>query len=133
MFGDQKENPLGWPTMSLGEACEFFSGTGFPNEFQGNVCGMYPFYKVGDISRNVQDGYRQLCTCDNYIDHDIVKQIRGTLIPPKTVVFAKIGEALRLNRRAITGQMCLIDNNAMGIKPNENVLDLWYFFCFMLE
>ena len=133
MFGDQKENPLGWPTMSLGEACEFFSGTGFPNEFQGNVCGMYPFYKVGDISRNVQDGYRQLCTCDNYIDHDIVKQIRGTLIPPKTVVFAKIGEALRLNRRAITGQLCLIDNNAMGIKPNENVLDLWYFFCFMLE
>ena len=130
MFGGQEENPYGYPSVTLGEVCSFFSGTGFPNEYQGNQSGKYPFFKVGDISRNVQNGNKQLQDCDNYIDDDVVPQIHGTIIPEGTVVFAKIGEALRLNRRAITSQNCLIDNNAMGIKPDSK-LTLGYFFQYM--
>jgi Restriction endonuclease S subunits len=130
MFGGQEENQYGYPAMTLGEVCTFFSGTGFPNDYQGNPSGKYPFYKVGDISRNVQNGNKQLQDCDNYIDDDVVSKIHGTIIPEGTVVFAKIGEALRLNRRAITSQNCLIDNNAMGIKPDDE-LALGYFFQYM--
>lgn len=130
MFGGQEENPYGYPSVTLGEVCSFFSGTGFPNEYQGNQSGKYPFFKVGDISRNVQNGNKQLQDCDNYIDDDVVPQIHGAIIPEGTVVFAKIGEALRLNRRAITSQNCLIDNNAMGIKPDSK-LTLGYFFQYM--
>ena len=115
----------------LGDVCVFFSGTGFPNAFQGQRSGKYPFYKVGDISKNVLLGNRELIACDNYIDDDIVKEIKGLILPPQTVVFAKIGEALRLNRRAITQNYCLIDNNAMGIKANNDVLDTLYFYYFM--
>lgn len=115
----------------LGDFCVFFSGTGFPNVFQGRHSGKYPFYKVGDISKNVLLGNRELVACDNYIDDDIVKEIKGFILPPQTVVFAKIGEALRLNRRAITQNYCLIDNNAMGIKANNDVLDTLYFYYFM--
>ena len=115
----------------LGDVCVFFSGTGFPNVFQGRHSGKYPFYKVGDISKNVLLGNRELVACDNYIDDDIVKEIKGFILPPQTVVFAKIGEALRLNRRAITQNYCLIDNNAMGIKANNDVLDTLYFYYFM--
>ena len=119
--------------MTLDAACTFFSGTGFPNDYQGSTSGDYPFYKVGDISRNVQDGHKTLVTCDNYISDAVAKKLRGTILPAKTIVFAKIGEALRLNRRAITAVPCLIDNNAMGIQPNEDYLNLEYFFQFMLH
>ena len=130
MFGDQKSNSLGLPTSTLGECCVFYSGSGFPNKYQGNSEGTYPFYKVGDISRNVQNGNKELQDCDNFIEPDVVEKIRGTIIPEGTVVFAKIGEALRLNRRALTIQDCLIDNNAMGIRPGT-LLDLEYFYRYM--
>ena len=117
--------------VRLGDVCSFFSGTGFPNIYQGQKTGKYPIYKVGDISKNVLFGNRELIFSDNYIDDDTVKAIKGTVLPPKTVVFAKIGEALKLNRRAITGCYCLIDNNAMGILADNSVLDELYFYYFM--
>ena len=115
----------------LGDVCSFFSGTGFPNAYQGQKTGKYPFYKVGDISKNVLLGNRELIFSDNYIEDDTVQTIKGTVLPPKTVVFAKIGEALRLNRRAITNCYCLVDNNAMGILADNTVLDELYFYYFM--
>ena len=116
---------------TLGDECAFYSGTGFPNKYQGNNRGDYPFYKVGDISKNVQSGNKHLIKVDNYINEDVRKVIRGVLIPGGTVVFAKIGEALRLNRRAITSTNCLVDNNAMGIKPIADDLLIDYFFEYM--
>ncbi|MFR5327162.1 MAG: restriction endonuclease subunit S [[Clostridium] innocuum] len=130
MFGDQKTNSLGLKSQTLGDICEFYSGTGFPNVYQGNMEGTYPFYKVRDISRNVQAGHTCLADCENYINDDVLKLIKGSIIPEGTVVFAKIGEALRLNRRAITVCDCLIDNNAMGIRPGAK-LTLEYFFQYM--
>ena len=117
--------------VRLGDVCTFYSGTGFPNIYQGKADGKYPFYKVGDISRNVLSGTRELKICENYIDDDTVTKIKGTLLPPQTVVFAKIGEALRLNRRAITSRDCLVDNNAMGIKSDDSIIDSLYFYYFM--
>ena len=117
----------------LKDVCYFYAGTGFPTQYQGKKDGVYPFYKVGDISKNVLKGNVYLKECDNFIDKDIVDKIRGTIIPPNTIVFAKIGEALRLNRRAITITDCLVDNNAMGIKPNENQINLHYFFYYMCQ
>ena len=117
--------------VRLGDVCTFYSGTGFPNIYQGKADGKYPFYKVGDISRNVLSGNRELKICENYIDDDTVTKIKGTLLPPQTVVFAKIGEALRLNRRAITSRDCLVDNNAMGIKSYDSIIDSLYFYYFM--
>ena len=117
--------------VRLGDVCTFYLGTGFPNIYQGKADGKYPFYKVGDISRNVLSGNRELKICENYIDDDTVTKIKGTLLPPQTVVFAKIGEALRLNRRAITSRDCLVDNNAMGIKSDDSIIDSLYFYYFM--
>ena len=115
----------------LGEICTIYSGTGFPVQYQGLAEGQYPFYKVGDIAKNVIIGNKYLNFCENYVEADVVKKIKGTVLPSRTVVFAKIGEAVKLNRRAITSCACLIDNNAMGIAPNESVLILDYFFHYM--
>lgn len=112
----------------LGEVCDFYAGTGFPNEYQGRVTGKYPFYKVGDISKNVSEGNRELKTCANYVEEDVVQKLKGSILPPKTIVFAKIGEALKLNRRAITSCECLVDNNVMGIKAQNARLNDEYLF-----
>ena len=112
----------------LGEVCDFYAGTGFPNEYQGRATGKYPFYKVGDISKNVLEGNRELKTCANYVEEDVVQKLKGSILPPKTIVFAKIGEALKLNRRAITSCECLVDNNVMGIKAQNVRLNNEYLF-----
>ena len=116
----------------LCDCCDFYAGTGFPEIYQGNSEGEYPFYKVGDISSNVIAGNVYLNHCENYISKNVVSLIQGTLIPEGTVVFAKIGEALKKNRRAITKSDCLVDNNAMGIAPHTNLLRTKYFYYFML-
>ena len=115
----------------LKDVCIFYSGTGFPIKYQGDSYGDLPFYKVGDIANNAMIGNSFLDTCKNYISYDIAKKIKGTIVPKNVIVFAKIGEALKLNRRCITSSNCLIDNNVMGIGCNEKYLDLKYFYFFM--
>ena len=117
--------------MTLKDTCEFYNGIGFPMVYQGKTAGKYPFYKVGDISKNVQLGNSYLKECDNYVDDDTLNKLRGVLIPANSIVFAKIGEALKLNRRTITSTPCLVDNNVIAIHPNEEILDVEYFYYFM--
>ena len=117
----------------LNEVCRFYSGTGFPVAYQGKSDGELPFYKVGDIANNVAIGNVYLSLCNNYISRQEASEIRGSIIPKDTVVFAKIGEALKLNRRALTNCDCLIDNNAMGIAPMREFLRTGYFFYFMKQ
>lgn len=112
----------------LKDVCMFYSGTGFPIQYQGQIKGEYPFYKVGDIANNAIAGKIYLELCNNYISSDVAKMIKGCILPKDTVVFAKIGEALKLNRRAITSCDCLIDNNAMGIAPKLDFLRIQYFY-----
>ena len=115
----------------LKEVCDFYSGTGFPIKYQGEDNGELPFYKVGDIANNATAGNVYLSLCNNYISRDVAKEIKGTIIPEDVVVFAKIGEALRLNRRAITACNCLIDNNAMGIGGKSEFLNSMYLYFYM--
>jgi restriction endonuclease S subunit len=117
---------------TLAELVEIKSGNGFPKQYQGDEDGDFPFFKVGDISRNAQAGRRKLGRADNYISAEVVKKIRGTLIPPNATVFAKIGAAVALNRRAITSQQSLIDNNAMALIPCEKV-DPDFLYLFMRQ
>ena len=115
----------------LKDICDFYSGTGFPTQYQGETEGDYPFYKVGDIAQNAVAGKVYLELCNNYISEEVAKTIKGCILPKNTVVFAKIGEALKLNRRAITSCDCLIDNNVMGIAPKSDFLRIQYFYFFM--
>lgn len=117
--------------VKLKDVCTFYSGTGFPTQYQGKKEGQYPFYKVSDIANNATSGKIYLESCNNYINDDVLGKIKVCVVPRNTVVFAKIGEALKLNRRAITSCDCLIDNNAMGIAPKVDFLRIQYFYLFM--
>jgi type I restriction enzyme S subunit len=118
--------------VPLGEIAEIVSGFGFPKELQGKMEGDLPFFKVGDISRVWNQGQRLLTQAEHYITQEQARQIRAKPFPRGTLVFAKIGEAIKLNRRAILGQPSIVDNNVMGLIPRRDLVDTLYVYYYML-
>ena len=108
-------------TVALGEVATLQAGIGFPPALQGRSDGDFPFAKVGDISRCGRSEFSVLSTADHYIDESDVAQLRAKPIPVGSVLFAKIGEAIRQNHRVIAGRPLLIDNNAMAAIPSERI------------
>ncbi|MBC7913135.1 MAG: restriction endonuclease subunit S, partial [Pyrinomonadaceae bacterium] len=76
---DDKQLPEGWTQFKLGNVCKILPGYGFPKDLQGGKTGEYPFYKVGDISKNVKAGHKYLENSDNYIDEGVLKKIKAKL------------------------------------------------------
>ena len=105
-----------WTQMPLSKICNVLQGYGFPTAFQGKTVGKYPFCKVSDISRAVAESGGVLAEAANYVDEEDLRKLRAKPVPKGATVFAKIGEALRLNRRAYVQRDCLIDNNATALK-----------------
>ena len=124
-----KEIPKRWNRIRIKDICKIYQGYGFPKNIQGYSAGEFPFYKVGDISKNVKLGFKYLEICENYIDRETLTKLKAKPCPVNTIVFAKIGEALKLNRRAILKRPGLVDNNAIGLKANDlGSLDLFLYF-----
>ena len=105
-----------WQSGRCRDIAKVLPGHGFPDKFQGNKKGQYPFYKVGDISHTIEKGQKFISDANNYIDSDVLNIIRGKPVPTGTIIFAKIGEAIRSNRRVITTKPAIIDNNTAGVK-----------------
>lgn len=105
-----------WTQMPLSKVCNVLQGYGFPVALQGKTVGKYPFCKVSDISRAVAESGSILAEAANYVDEEDLRKLRAKPVPKGATVFAKIGEALRLNRRAYVQRDCLIDNNATALK-----------------
>lgn len=116
--------------VPLSQVATLQAGIGFPLEMQGKKNGAYPFAKVGDISRCGRSGNSVLSDADHYVDDEDLAELRGKLIPRGSVLFAKIGEAIRQNHRVISGCDLLIDNNAMAAIPGPNT-DCRYLFHFL--
>ena len=121
--------PSGWSLPTLALVADVSSGIGFPNEFQGNPTGDLPFYKVSDVSIAVKETGGILCRANHYVSHAMAVRLKGRPLRVGTTVFAKIGEAVHLNRRAFVSTPCLIDNNVMAVKSRFDSMDryLHYF------
>lgn len=65
------------------------------------------------------DSYGILYDRTNTINEDILKELKANLIPTNSIIFAKIGEAIRLNRRSLNSEPCCIDNNLMAFICTE--------------
>lgn len=97
---------------------EFVAGSAFKEKYQGIPDLEIPFYKVGSLKYADNNGL--LYDSDNTIDEDIRGILKAKLIPSYSVLFAKIGEAIRLNRRALNYKPCCIDNNLMAFIADNN-------------
>ena len=109
------------PLAQLGEIAELQAGVGFPVHLQGRSSGDYPVAKVGDISRVGRSGAAVISAAEHYIDEGDLARLKARPIPPGSVLFAKIGMAIRQNHRVIAGCALLVDNNAMAAIPTRRV------------
>ena len=121
------QTTLGWEVTQLKFICDVLQGNVFPEALQGKKSGKYPFFKVSDISRSIIDSNGHLSKAANYVDEGDVSKLKAKIIPKNSTVFAKIGEALRLNRRAYTQSECLIDNNIAALKATGKANDYFIY------
>ncbi|MDN7012339.1 hypothetical protein FGW20_04645 [Methanoculleus sp. FWC-SCC3] len=117
---ERSEVPEGWEYANLGTVAELISGSGFPLEYQEKTGQKYPFYKVGNLGE-VKSG-QYLTESKHTISEDTASELRAKIIPKDSIVFAKIGMAIALNRRRLIGVPSCIDNNMMAAVPNTSIL-----------
>jgi type I restriction enzyme S subunit len=115
-----------WKTTKLSDLGFFRSGNGFPLKFQGFFDGKYPFFKVSDM--NIKENKIYLVKANNLIDEDIKNTIYAYVFPRNTIVFAKIGAAIFLERKKMLFKNSCIDNNMMGFVYNENIVNSYYIY-----
>jgi type I restriction enzyme, S subunit len=123
--------PSNWCETQIAEIASVQSGYGFPEALQGRPEGEIPFFKVGDISEAWKRGSEYLLKANHYVSQIEADRLRASLFPRDSVVFAKIGAAIALNRRALLGQPSLVDNNVMALLPETRGVDPKYLFHFM--
>lgn len=118
-----------WVERTLSQLGCFISGCGFPIRFQGNKSGELPFFKVSDF--NNKDNDISLSNANNYISKVIKDKLNCNLIPRNSIIFAKIGAAIFLERKRLCDIDCCIDNNMMAFYPNNDVNA--NYICFLLQ
>jgi len=124
--------PVEWEVVPLIEVCSLRGGSGFSEKYQGHKSGKYPFYKVSDMNSIGNEKF--LFESNNYINDAVLSQISATPFPANSIVFAKVGAALLLNRRRITSCSSCIDNNMMGAIANEKTkVDYLYYFLLTID
>jgi type I restriction enzyme, S subunit len=116
--------------LALGDVADVVAGVGFPKDMQGGQDGAIPVFKVGDISAAWLQGKSILNDSRNYLSAEEARSL-GKCVPAGATVFAKIGEALRLNRRVMLGRDALVDNNVMGLVPKREKVAAKYLYYFM--
>lgn len=119
-----------WRDLCLGDICNFRGGSGFKEEFQGADAGEFPFIKVSDMTLPENEKY--ITTAQNWVSESNLKKLRANLQPAGAVVFAKVGAALKLNRRRILSRPTAIDNNMMAAIPDGDQIDGEFLYYFML-
>jgi type I restriction enzyme S subunit len=110
-----------WEVKKLGDIGSFRGGNSFPTIYQGNIEGCYPFFKVSDMNNNGNEVF--MVSANNYISELTQKKLCITVFPKGSIVFAKVGAAIFLERKKILNQPSCIDNNMMAFIPNTNLVD----------
>ena len=92
--------------------------------YQGKQEGKYPFCKASDI--NGSEIF--VSSANNYVDDDVTKAEGYNIIPKNSILFSKIGEALKKNHRKINTVPCIVDNNCSALvnHSTENIIYYYY-------
>ena len=120
--------PDGVEYKTLGEVAEVRSGWGFPNKYQGQTDGVYPFYKVRDMTLSGNE--RFMHHSENYVSQEIAELLRCKPAPSGSIIFPKIGAAIATEKRRVLTVNSCYDNNVMALIPSEKLADgyLWLVF-----
>ena len=123
--------PSHWKVGRLGSFGNFTAGCGFPNDYQGQSEGHYPFYKVRDTNRPGNEKF--LYKAENYISQEVAAKLGAKINLPGGIMFPKVGAALLGNKRRILSQPSITDNNTMVYSPYDGDYDYWYYWLSELD
>ncbi|MFF7895186.1 restriction endonuclease subunit S [Streptomyces sp. NPDC007907] len=115
--------PRRWSAPTIGRISRFTMGTTFPHEYQGLREGDFPFIKVGDFQ--LADEVGNLDTAENWISRETARQLGARIVPPGSVLYARVGAALLLNRRRITTRPSVVDDNVRAITFTDGAPHYW--------
>lgn len=118
-----------WQDMTLGDVCNLRAGNPFKTAEQGAFHGDLPFIKVSDM--NLPGNWSRIQESNNWVTFEQAQRLKLKPFDSGTVVFAKIGEALKQNRVRLLTRRTVIDNNLMGASPQTDVLDRTFFYYLM--
>ncbi len=107
----------GWKRVRLGDVGHFVAGSAFPLQYQGVINAELPFCKVSDFS--IDGNQDTISKSQNYITNKTAQELGVQIIPRDSIIFAKIGAAINLERKRLTGRAICIDNNMMAFIPDN--------------
>lgn len=122
------EVPNQWNYNRIKYLYKIISGNGFPEQFQGNTEGELPFFKVSDINGEgvfVSDS-------TNYVTYELTRENHWNIVPPRSLLMAKIGAALSKNHRKINIADCIIDNNCQALVTIGSIHERFSFYYWLL-
>ena len=115
-----------WASLELGEICKLRGGSAFKPALQGRKVGEFPFIKVSDF--NSPGNEARINGAKNWVDVADRSTIQGQPFPAGATVFAKIGEALKHNRKRVLTRPTYIDNNLMGAVAKSEIIHPEFLF-----
>lgn len=107
--------PAHWEVKRLKNEFLIISGNGFKIDLQGCELGEIPVCKASDISI----AGKILNKSKNYLSKITAIKEGFNIIPAKSIVFAKIGEAMKKNNRSILSFESCLDNNCQALVPKR--------------
>ena len=100
-------------------------GNGFPLRFQEKDSDI-AFLKVSDLGE--RDGQKSLVKAHYFISKKSNEVLKAKIYPAKSIIFAKIGAAVFLERKRILSFNACIDNNLAVVLPGSNIdVDFLYY------
>lgn len=123
--------PVDWEIVTCGEIGKFRGGNGFPTSVQGQTSGKYPFYKVSDMNNNGNGIF--MSDSNNWISSEIRKKLGSIIFPAGSIIFAKVGAAIFLERKKILTIPSCIDNNLSAFELNLTRCDIRFIHYILLN
>lgn len=111
--------PEHWEVRRFKSFFSVANGNGFKIEYQGMDSGDFPFLKVSDLNGKS----KFVSGANNYVTEQISINESYKIIPAGSILFSKIGEALKKNHRKINTVSCCIDNNCSALVRKESITE----------
>ena len=109
--------PEKWEAVPLRYLGRLNGGAGFPDDEQLGRDGDIDFYKVKDLGAASPEGY--MAGSDNSVSEEKAKRLGAYIFKPHSILFAKVGAALLMNRFRLSKSRFCADNNVMGFEPTQ--------------
>lgn len=116
----------------IGDIATVQQGYTFKPGYQGQSSGEWMYVKVADIGSPASSKYLRRSL--NYVSSEVLSEMRATPFPAGSIVFPRVGAALRNNNKRILVEDSLTDDNVLVVTVRDkSVCDpeyLYYWFDF---